>query len=198
MPILVFKIKNPKPPHQQTPNTMLKVTTDAKISMMSEPKLPPEPESMRKLRALKERIIKEHDSERAEREAMQTGEPVLPLSLASEADTQSYPSKAAPPILDRQGNDTLTVLKDKIQHLKIDRSLQRELEVELEARFSELGGLKSQNRRLRDILALRESSNTRKEAKLEDEIACAVQRLWSSALRAGGFPAVFRQELCIS
>ena len=146
------------------------VTDATRLAMMSEPKLPPEPESMRKLRALKERIMKEHDSEKAEREAMQNGDPVLPLSLSTDADNQHHQSKTSA-TLDRQGNDTLTVLKDKILHIKIDRTLQKELEVELESRFSELGGLKSHNRRLRDILALRESSNTRKEAKLEDEIA---------------------------
>lgn len=142
---------------------------EAKSALLGDSKPPPEPESMRKLRALRERIMKEHDSEKAEREAMQAAGPMVPLSLASEAEGAT--TKLPPSGVDRHtGIDTLTMMKDKIQHLKIDRSLQRELEIELEGRFVDLHGLKSQNRRLRDILALRESSNSRKEAKLEDEI----------------------------
>ena len=151
---------------------------------------PPEPESLRKLRALKERITREYEQEKREREAMENTEPVMPISLANEKSVvgtnkdgslkmwgkkeQMHPARvgygAGHVPLNQEPAD---YLKEKMHQLKgtNNKAWQNDLEQELSGKFGEMTQLKSQNRRLREILTLREASNTRKEAKLESEIA---------------------------
>lgn len=146
----------------------------------------PELESLRKLRALKERISREYEQEKREREMMENNEPIMPMSLASEKSLLTTRDGPKSPSTQNHlhpaqvgygaghvplSQDPADFLKEKLHQLKgSNKTWQSDLEAELGSKFNEMSQLKSQNRRLREILTLREASNSRKEARLESEI----------------------------
>eukprot|EP00758_Cryptobia_borreli_P007115 Tbor_TRINITY_DN5249_c0_g2::TRINITY_DN5249_c0_g2_i2::g.16780::m.16780 len=120
-------------------------------------------ESMRKLRSLREKILKEYEAEKSERETIDQREPIIPISLASDFIQKQKSSSGS--------YDAQQEVREKVKYLKLDRVLQNELEAGLEVKANEMNGLKYQNKRLRDIIMLRESCNTRKEKTFEQEIS---------------------------
>jgi hypothetical protein len=130
------------------------------------------PESMKRLKALKEKIQQEFQQEHKERVENENREVIVPLSLAADYGTNSgkkggTKSGKSAPTIDKFG----LLPKEKIQGMKqLDKYLQREIEGELEKKAIEAAQLKSQNQRLREIVTLRQESNARKEQKLESEM----------------------------
>jgi hypothetical protein len=136
-----------------------------------------EPESLKKLRALKEKISKEWQQEHTERLEQETKDPLVPLSLASDLATAQVPAmikkgqKGVNTKAPTQADRLSLLTREKIQAMKqLDKYLQRELENELDKKAVEMSALRSHNRRLRETIALREESNTRRERELEGEI----------------------------
>lgn len=131
-----------------------------------------EPESMRKLRALKEKIQREYQLEQKERLDNETKEVIVPLSLAADYGSNAKKGTKAHQASRQQVEKLVTLTKEKISGLKqLDKYMQRELEVELEKKAVETMQLKSQNQRLREIVTLRQESNARREHKFEAEVA---------------------------
>ena len=133
------------------------------------------PESMKRLRALKEKIQQEFLLEHKERVEHENREVIVPLSLAGDYGQASGKKMAGKSGGVKSGGaavDKYALLpKDKIQGMKqLDKYLQREIEGELEKKAQEAASLKAQNQRLREIVSLRQESNARKEQKLESEM----------------------------
>lgn len=128
---------------------------------------------MLRLKALKEKIQQEYLAEHKERVEHENREVVVPLSLAADYGPMSGKRGGA-----KAGGKGMSAIdkmgllpKEKLQGMKsLDKYLQREIEGELEAKAIEATQLKAHNQRLREIVTLRQESNTRKELKLESEM----------------------------
>lgn len=144
-------------------------TSGAQSSSSLMPQSSSEPESMKKLRALKEKIQGELQQEQKERVDFESREPVIPLSLAAD---YANPSKRSVKATKQQVEKLVALTKEKVgQNKQLDKHLQKDLEVELEKKAGEMVQLKSHNQRLRDIITLRQESNTRREEKFESEVS---------------------------
>lgn len=65
----------------------------------------------------------------------------------------------------------VAILRDKIPGVKqLDKYMQRDLDIELEKKATEMVQLKAHNQRLREIISLRQESNTRRERTFEAEV----------------------------
>lgn len=157
---------------------------------------------MRRLQALKERIQQELDNESRLRIDESTKEPTIPLSLAVDyaqpahhgVPSSQSPAKRAKPTRPggsakspsgpgavpgggpaSEGQRAIAAAREKIAGMKLDKFQQRELEAELDRQSSETAKLKSHNTRLREIIALRQQSNQRRESTMQTEIARLAQ-----------------------
>jgi hypothetical protein len=130
------------------------------------------PESMRRLKALKEKIQQEFQTEHKERIEHENREVIVPLSLASDYGPTSGKKGGVKGAKSSAAVDKFALIpKDKLQGLKtLDKYLQREIESELEKKAADTAQLKAHNQRLREIVTLRQESNARKEEKLELEM----------------------------
>ena len=127
-----------------------------------------ETESMKKLRILREKIEAEFENEKKQRMEAEQRETITPMSLAN--DCTILNTSQVKKRISHTKMELATSVKSKIQGLKIEKPLQRELEADLERKSQEMAGLKQQNKRLREIIQLRQESNERKEDCLEKEI----------------------------
>lgn len=150
-----------------------------------------EPESMKKLRALKEKIQAELQQEQRERQDLENREPMIPLSLAADHATSGAASgkKVGARAIRQQVEKLVAQTKEKIGPAvkTLDKHLQRDLDSELERKALETVQLKSHNNRLRDIITLRQESNTRREERFESEIERLKELADTSCVTARGY-----------
>jgi hypothetical protein len=151
-----------------------------------------ESQSMQKLQQLKEKIQAELEVEQKARAEEAGREPMVPLSLAPDYATGGGPNSpgaagrrnakarsaaggkqpsGGSPVKVSEGQAAVALAREKIAGMKLDKWVQRELDAELERQSVETSQLKSQNARLRDIVALRQQSNARREASMQSEIS---------------------------
>ena len=130
-----------------------------------------EPESMRKLRALREKIGKEFDVESKLRQESETKEPLVPLSLAPDyvSATKKKGNKGSTAAKEAQAL-AREAAKKNIKEMALQQHVRQDLEAEMEKKSQETITLKSQNARLRDIIQLRQESNQRRESAMETEL----------------------------
>ena len=141
------------------------------------------PESIRKLRALKDSISKELETEKRLRVEADSQDMAVPLSLVNGDGTPfaggvggaSSPvgggrrTAAGAAAVQQQLQQSM---KEKFAGMKekLDKNLQRDIEIELEKHSTETVGLKAHNARLRDIITLRQQCSSRREAELNAEV----------------------------